>query len=134
MIFRPEWEIVAQPHYWADDTIVVSYRLRTVDTSQVPDVRFPPDGKYYTGEKMTLGPVTADIDVRGLTEDGVLYRVLQYIEQLQRHEDREFMRVWRDGRWVAPFHPHTYDGQVGWNALESADKRGVLEYAGNAGL
>jgi hypothetical protein len=75
------------------------------------------DGRYT--ERMTTMPYlptdVSDIE----TEDELLYRVLQFINLANEHEDREFCRVLRDGQWVAPFHPHRADGNEAWRGRGS---------------
>lgn len=114
--FRPGWKIRARvTGSW---TIEIRYVLETVDTS------YPgPDGRYIV-------PRTLDqevpVDVFSLDEHSLLRLVLTGIQILQEHEDREFLRIRRNGEWVAPFHPHNEAGQRAWAVTEAERKMAGL--------
>lgn len=102
--FKPGWRFSAEPY--SAHLVRVDLTLRTVNTS------YPsPDGQY-------LMPLTAGDDkllsVAGLDEEDLCYELLRMAAYQDSHENREFLRVRRGGRWVAPLHPHTDAGIRAW--------------------
>lgn len=94
----------------AGERVAMTIAQETYDSSSVS-----PSGQYR--RRSTVAPVM-DFDPAGLDTDGVLFEVLKKLGEFHDHEAREFLRVYRGGRWVAPFHPHTREGHQNW------DKRG----------
>ena len=91
------------------DSTVIELEIVFVDTY---DSSYINDAGRYT-RRASIAP-TVTIDVKDLDEDQLLYRVIKWISEAQEHEDREFTRVKRNGRWTAPFHPHNDDGNRLW--------------------
>jgi len=110
--WRPGMEIRASAEYpWsAIGSIVVEVVFHTYDSSY-PDA----DGGYRVPRSVAPSGV---LSVTGLDEEALLHTVLRMVREAQEHEDREFLRVKRDGRWVAPFHPHNTDTDQAWERLE----------------
>lgn len=109
--FRPGWKITTQAHTWLHHELDIYVTLTTVDTSY-PGI----DGEYRKPHKFTARRI-----IRVEPEDDemvILKRFLDAAHELDWHEDREFLRVWRDGRWTAPLHPHTPEGEVNWVTLQ----------------
>jgi hypothetical protein len=91
------------------DSTVIELEIVFVDTYDSSSVNAA--GEYT--RRANIAP-SVTFDVRDMDEDQLLYRVLKWISEAQEHEDREFLRVRRGGRWVAPFHPHNRDGNDLW--------------------
>lgn len=119
-IFRPGWRITAQPQAGSSTRVQVTFDISTVDTS------YPSEQGAYEVPYVMKPPLRLDAS-RYDTEEDLLYRVLRAVSQHQEHEDREFMRVWRDGRWVANFHPHTDEGASNWERAGQAAYGGAVE-------
>lgn len=101
MIFKPGWRFRASPY---GSLVVADLIIDTVDSSHPS-----PSGKYpvpalglYGGERV--------LDPASLDEAGVCAELLGLAAEKDSHENREFLRVLRNGRWVAPLHPHTPEG------------------------
>jgi hypothetical protein len=110
-IFPPGWNVQAMSYM--DGMIILSYELRTYDSSVVTR-----SGQYT--EPAHLAPATDVVDVRDLTADELLRKIVDRIQFINEHETREFVRTFRDGRWVAPFHPHNADGRRLWERTQLA--------------
>jgi hypothetical protein len=126
-IWRPGVQVRATPYQplgyelpGYTSLIMVEVIFDTYDSSYVNDA-----GDYT--RKAKIAPEGL-VDVRELTEETLLYRVLQMVGEAQEHEDREFLRVRRNGQWTAPFHPHNRDGQQLWDSQGRKSARDV--YAG----
>jgi hypothetical protein len=84
----------------------VGLYIETVDTS------YPgPDGQCR--KPIQVMP-TVTINVRFRDYLGVLRALLDFDAETNSHESREFLKVRIDGRWEAPFHPHTDIGDELW--------------------
>jgi hypothetical protein len=109
MIFRPGWKFRAEPFFGSSSLVFIEAEITTVDTS------YPsPDGEYQVPKVITLDTVLRvdELDLPGLCE-----RIILWAESCDLHEDREFLRVWDGGRWRAPLHPHTDEGQRAWEMV-----------------
>ena len=84
------------------------------------------DGKYT--RKINVGPQTA-LNVGNLDEGQLLFKILEFISFAQQHEDREFLRVKRNGKWIAPFHPHRNDGERLWARQGRGEAPDTEEFA-----
>jgi hypothetical protein len=104
-IWRPGIEVVATPV--TGSVIEVEIVFDTYDSSYVTR-----EGKYW--DRAMIAPSGMMPVDSFATADELLFHVLTWVREAQEHEDREFLRVWRDGRWHAPFHPHNPDGQDNW--------------------
>ena len=108
MVFKPGWRVQAVE--MLPDLVLVELLIDTVDTSY-PD----PDGvcrKEVTLYRETYVRPSATASLQELC-----YAVLKLAADTDIHEDREFLKV-RDpatGRWVAPLHPHTPEGNRAWD-------------------
>lgn len=98
------------------DLLQVEIVFDTYDSSEVT-----PDGQYTV--KRMVAPAGV-MSTAYMTEDELLHRVLCMVREAQEHEDREFLRVLKDGRWTAPFHPHNDDTNRLWERME-----GIGSYA-----
>jgi hypothetical protein len=108
-IFKPGWKFSAT--YLNESQISVNFTIRTVDTSYVDAA-----GNFYAAK--TIGGEDVTITVTGLDEAGLCYELLKIAMATNFHEDREFMQVRQaDGSWIAPLHPHTYQGEKDWQRL-----------------
>lgn len=107
-IFKPGWSFSASA---VDEyKIRVYFTIHTVDTSYVDAV-----GNFYAPKTLSDD---FTMDVSALDEQGLCYQLLKVGMMTNFHEDREFMQVRQpDGTFRAPLHPHTYDGEVGWQRL-----------------
>lgn len=122
-IWRPGMEVRAHvvysdPYSPALDTIAVELVFDTFDSSVVTPAYTPggrETGKYT--ERRQVAPV-GGLPVGDLDETQLLYRVLRMVREANEHEDREFLRVLKNGRWTAPFHPHNDDSNDLWDRLE----------------
>jgi len=117
--WRPGMEVRATAEYPFDliGAILVEIVLDTFDSSY-PDA----DGRYRVRRKIAPQGM---LSVLMLDEEGVLHAVLKMVGQAQEHEDREFLRVKRNGQWVAPFHPHNDDTEAAWAALEGKSREKI---------
>lgn len=109
--FRPGWAITARHTSWLHHEIDLLVTLSTVETSCITQ-----DGQYLQPKVITVRRV-----LRVEPEDNhlvILRRFLDAAHELDWHEDREFLRIYVDGRWVAPFHPHTGDGDENWLSVQ----------------
>ena len=108
--FRPGWRFTAERSSWPH-LIYVDAVVDTYDTSYRTE-----DGTLYKRETLAPGML---IDPGGLDEAGLAHAILtRLVWNMDKHEDREFLtRRHADGRWIAPLHPHTADGQDAWRKL-----------------
>ena len=115
--FHPDWELHATA---VGNRVIVSVRLSTWDSSDI-DQR----GTYWNKVKILPEPFAFDVDGE-MAEEDVLFQVVKGIDKINAHETREFLRTRRNGRWVAPFHPHRWDGEM----LNEAMSRAYRQEAG----
>jgi hypothetical protein len=110
LIFRPGWTLEAEraPSY-GPGHIYVTATEQTVDTNR----EYAPE--YRKAKEIADLDV---IDVRFLTEDGLMYRLLQWFGRMHEHEDREFLRR-GDRNYEAPFHPHRPEGERRWEVAKA---------------
>jgi hypothetical protein len=106
-IWRPGMQVIASSV--TSTVIEVEIVFDTYDSSNVTR-----DGKYWDRAMIAPSGMMPVGDLQ--TPEELLYRVLAWVREAQEHEDREFLRVLRDGKWVAPFHPHNADGNYNWQA------------------
>lgn len=108
-IFRPGWKVSAHRAGHAGDQVLLHIETETVDSSFVTR-----GGEYRVPltERAAYLIDAGDYE----TPQALLFAVLTAIRELQDHEDREFLRTWHAdaGRWGAPFHSHTPEGQQAW--------------------
>lgn len=106
--WRPGMRVHARPYRTygsGGDYIEVSIGWDTYDSSVISD-----EGEYTERAMIAPSGVMPVDDFQ--TSEELLYQVLRWVRDAQEHEDREFCRVKRDGKWVAPFHPHREDGNA----------------------
>jgi hypothetical protein len=111
-VFKPGWRMSARE--FGPSLIYFTFEIDTVDTS------YPgPDG--VCRRKITL--VRDDLfDVRELDASGLDARILKLADEIDEHENREFLKHRQPGgSWVTPLHPHTPAGNRAWE-----DARAVL--------
>lgn len=124
-IFRPGWRVSARPE--GGDQVLVSFEIETVDSSFVTR-----GGEYRVPltERALILVRTRDY----ATPEALLFRVLQFVRELQDHEDREFLRTWDPAaeRWTAPFHSHAPEAAQAWEHL-SALPQPALTRVGTSG-
>ena len=117
MVFRPGWRFraVQQPWLTGPDEIYVQAEVQSWDTSHRAA-----DGTLI--RPMTLHP-DALIKVSELDRDGLFCAIInQLVRPFDDHEDREFLATQQSGgRWRAPLHPHTAEGERAW--AKGADDR-----------
>lgn len=109
MRFRPGWTLHAQQTFFTGPgAVYVWAEVKTFDTSYRA-----PDGTLT--RPLTLHP-EALIRVSGLDEAGLVAALLRdLVRPFDEHEDREFLACSRPGgRWYAPLHPHTPEGERAW--------------------
>lgn len=107
---KPGWHVHAQPaggaevwlRIWAD----------TWDSSP----QYAPG--YERGRQIKPGGYRSITVSRMDNTLTVAAKVLREMLGMEIHEWREFFRVKAAGRWVAPFHPHRYDGRRAFGALD----------------
>jgi hypothetical protein len=102
-IFKPGWRFSARPR---GTLVQVELDIDTVNTS------YPgPDGRY----RVPLSTYDEKLlNVDGMDEEDLCYELLKMAAGKDSHENREFLRVRRGGRWVAPLRPHTDQGIRAW--------------------
>ena len=108
MVFKPGWRVHAD--YDLTDLVLVELLIDTVDTSY-PD----PDGVCRKQVTLYRSTYIRPSQIASIQE--LCYEVLRLAADTDIHEDREFLKV-RDpatGRWVAPLHPHTPEGNRAWD-------------------
>lgn len=120
--WRPGMEIRARVVYTAPDlpipeleVIQVEVIFHTYDSSWPDD-----DGQYRVPRSIAPQGM---LPVGDMDEEALLFAVLRMVAQAHEHEDREFLRVRKNGKWVAPFHPHNDDTDRLWERLVSKTKR-----------
>jgi hypothetical protein len=92
------------------ELVAIEFLMDTKDSSVVSA-----SGQYT--RSITIAPGKA-VDVASLTETDLLYKLVELDAEFQEHETREFLRVLKGGRWVAPFHPHNYDTDALFNQYQ----------------
>lgn len=112
--FKPGWSFRAAPGLVVGE-IDVECTIRTVDTS-----RPSRDGEYVVPKVLED---EFSVKAARLTGMEILFFLLKRAREMDVHEDREFLRI-PDGRggWVAPFHPHTDDGNYLWESISTLDR------------
>ena len=118
MRFRPGWSFKAEVNWLCDEgEIYVEAKVASYDTS------------YRTADGALTRPMTMDpeaiIKVTDLNEAGLFNALIaQLVRPFDDHEDREFMVSPRPGgRWYAPLHPHTPEGNAAWDERHNALRR-----------
>jgi hypothetical protein len=114
VVFEPGLTVRAGGEWlsFADwDALNLTITLMTTDSGSVSYL-----GRYAQGEPLI--PVTLRatlLPYEYATREQLLHRVIRMITELRQHDTREFTR-YRDesGRWVAPFFPHSEDGNALW--------------------
>lgn len=112
-IFKPGWSFRARHSGYGE--IHVDLLIRTVDTSYTDD-----QGRFT----VPLTTAVSDyVRVHDLDEAGLLAELLDIAARADEHENREFLKVRRSGRWHAPLHPHTTEGEMAWYSHRLAKAR-----------
>lgn len=99
LCYKPGYQVQARPNYRG--MVDVNIDLYTHD-SGTPGYR----------ERILAGG-SYEIDCSGSRLE-VMKRLLDKFMEIEEHEWREFLRDKRT--FVAPFHPHRYDGNARWEA------------------
>jgi hypothetical protein len=106
LIFRPGWSFQAAPYMGG--RIVLGVRMHVQDTNDAPNFR----------RMINTAPPEISLDVRNMDENDLAFAVKQYIDFINDHEDREFLRFGHKPGYPAPFHPHHPDGELMWRLLQ----------------
>lgn len=118
MAYREGWHFTASDAsgYFTETTVVVSVKVDTVDTS------YPDADGICRSVSATVGTSPFVLDVAGMDAAALCHAILKVAHgQIEEHESREFLKVRQpDGSWVAPLHPHTYEGEEAWNRYQLA--------------
>jgi hypothetical protein len=90
----------------------VSIALATVDSSYPPD--FPHPVNTGTFRLIRTDSLRNEVDIAGMLH--------QIGMDMESHEWREFLATQQpSGRWVAPLHPHTEEGQRNFAAVKDRE-------------
>lgn len=126
-IFRPGWRVSAAPAPGSGDQVQVGIEIETVDSSFVTR-----GGEYKVPltERALILVSASDYSA----PEGLLFRVLGFIRELEAHEDREFLRTWNgaEKRWEAPFHSHAPESDEKWKRLRALPQAPVVRVSVNA--
>jgi len=109
-VYHPHWRLSAEAR---GSKVIVANQIATFDSSD-----FTSDGRYWN-ETVIAPRFEFEVD-DAMQEEDVLHQVAKGIDSINAHETREFLRLRRRGRWVAPFHPHRWDGVLLDTALSRA--------------
>jgi hypothetical protein len=110
LIFRPGWKFMAGIQQ--KNEISIEVVIATVDTNNPPDYRIA----------KTISPPALFLDVTDLTDTDLMHRIKKWIEAINDHEDREFLRRGDIPGYLAPFHPHHLDSDFRWAISEEMAK------------
>lgn len=117
LVFPPGWDVKAEDHtHRFQGTINVKVTLTEAKKSEreeAPEYNVPIPGGARSSFPLYVGDVD---DIEGL-----VFRVIEALEEAYVHEIREFVRV--APTYWAPFHPHRGDGIQLWAKYRGTDPK-----------
>lgn len=110
--YKPGWKITAKRVWGSDHDVRLVVDYLAPDSSNAPEYR----------ETIAVDAHCV-IDVSDIASDlDLLRKVLDSLIEVEIHEAREFFRYGPE----APFHPHSFEGDVGWNLTKQGHRADLV--------